>query len=294
MNTAFETHGFDNIANQNELDRYLNSTYQDGNSTRGGQSALKDGFISVNYDDGYRPDINNHLIIYVTTNGTADAAAVSAAMSIISSGKYSIAAVAYDANALMLDVGGDVPKTLRDDLRIFLMNALSPFDIGWQNNFHVAIFNVFGDDMNTAFETHGFDNIANQNELDRYLNLTYQDGNSTRGGQSALKDGFISVNYDDGYRPDINNHLIIYVTTNGTADAAAVSAAMSIISSGKYSVAAVAYDANGSNTVSLTSLVGGKAECVITANDPDDLTITAAEKLTNLIWKASNNNGTYC
>uniref|UniRef100_A0A7E4VKC8 VWFA domain-containing protein n=1 Tax=Panagrellus redivivus TaxID=6233 RepID=A0A7E4VKC8_PANRE len=92
-----------------------------------------------------------------------------------------------------------------------------------------------------------------------------------------------------GYRNNINNHLIVYATTNGTADAAAITAAASVVSSGKYSIAAVAYSADGSNTASLTSLVGGKAGCVITANDSNGLTTTAANALVTLIWNAANN-----
>uniref|UniRef100_A0A7E4WCU6 VWFA domain-containing protein n=1 Tax=Panagrellus redivivus TaxID=6233 RepID=A0A7E4WCU6_PANRE len=94
-----------------------------------------------------------------------------------------------------------------------------------------------------------------------------------------------------GYRPKINNHLIVYTTINGTAESDAITIGNEIINNGTYSIVAVTSESNESNIPSLTALVGGKSECVITTND---WTITAAEKLANLIRKASNNNGIYC
>uniref|UniRef100_A0A7E4VL20 DUF4347 domain-containing protein n=1 Tax=Panagrellus redivivus TaxID=6233 RepID=A0A7E4VL20_PANRE len=108
----------------------------------------------------------------------------------------------------------------------------------------------------------------------------------------ALHD--LALQNDTGYRTNISNHLIVYATVNEIADDAAVIIANGIIRNGTYNIAAVTYESNGNNTQSLTALVGGKPECVITAADYDDLTVTAAEKLASLIWKASNNNGNYC
>uniref|UniRef100_A0A914EJK3 Uncharacterized protein n=1 Tax=Acrobeloides nanus TaxID=290746 RepID=A0A914EJK3_9BILA len=179
----------------------------------------------------------------------------------------------------------------------FFLSALGTFNIATGPNnptgTHFAIIQVPGDSWGVALISATFDTITSYNMLQTAFANAWPDPRydpPQSPGQTLLKNAtalIVDPNLlNSGYRTNINNHLVIYVTTKSVADQGAISIAQSINTNGTYSFLALAYKSDGSNIQSLTSYVSNKACLLYQATDSNSLN-SQATTLAELIFSAS-------
>uniref|UniRef100_A0AC34QNG2 VWFA domain-containing protein n=1 Tax=Panagrolaimus sp. JU765 TaxID=591449 RepID=A0AC34QNG2_9BILA len=176
------------------------------------------------------------------------------------------------------------------DTANFILNALQPFNIGATNNLHVALLTILGDYDQFAYTVANLNGIYDYNGLRNALNNAFQpDGPTSGTGNSALEQALKLVMGPDfknaGYRPSINNHLIVYITAITSPNPPSIAQAQVILNSGDYKIVAISYQGNGGNTAALTSLTGNVG-CVLQSSTQADYTGAFAQSFTDKIFNA--------
>ncbi|KAE9548887.1 hypothetical protein FO519_007912 [Halicephalobus sp. NKZ332] len=196
----------------------------------------------------------------------------------------------------IIDVSQAVNAVQSQDTTQFVLDALEQFNLNYLEGIQVGLISVFGDDVGTMMQYSDFSGIYSYNSLWAALTNAYSVNTSPSGfGQAALSRALNFTMSSDfkasGYRSDINNHVIVYITTTSTPDQAAIDQASVILSSGDYKIIAISYQGDGSNINALQKLVGNNSGCVLTSlKYTKTFTDSFAEKIAN----ASNNGGNYC
>ncbi|EYB89137.1 hypothetical protein Y032_0235g3175 [Ancylostoma ceylanicum] len=190
----------------------------------------------------------------------------------------------------LVDVSQDA-KDLLNDMIKFAGSLMSAFEVS-QDNARAAVVSVGALDSNAIGSLNA---ISSQEMLDQYLKMLFQYDEFDEQGQDIVGALRITV-FDDflksGYRKDINNHLIIYVTatTNFNEDPQAV--AQKILSDGTYGIVTVGYGPQATDKKALQRISGGE-KCTFSANNKDSL-YGHAPAIQALIKEASSNEGKYC
>ncbi|KAK5977870.1 hypothetical protein GCK32_006996 [Trichostrongylus colubriformis] len=190
----------------------------------------------------------------------------------------------------------DVSQEAKDrlgDMNTFIASLMSSYDVS-QQNARVALVAV-GSPAIGAIATANLDSISSQQILFNYLNelATYSDFDNT--GQALAQAFHIAVNNDfmhSGYRSDLKNHVIVYVTATTKFDDQPQDIADKIRKAGSYGIITVGYGPLATDANALQSISGGAA-CSFTANDSLGL-LTQVAAIRQLIDNADANNGKYC
>ncbi|CAI4224893.1 unnamed protein product [Auanema sp. JU1783] len=150
---------------------------------------------------------------------------------------------------------------------------MHPFNVGL-NNARVGIIPVAGSPDFVFSTIVGLNGITNQFILNTYLSQTYsdfQDFNHTGQYLNNALTFSVSDNYrtvDNGFRPNITNHVLIYVTT--TTDFSDKPETLDILSNNLYGVITVGYGPGIKDIGALQKLAGGTG-CAF--NAPDKTTL---------------------
>ncbi|CAD6187379.1 unnamed protein product [Caenorhabditis auriculariae] len=162
---------------------------------------------------------------------------------------------------------------------------------------HVGIGVVAPDADDQAPMVAQLNSIQSQSILNGYLNtLGEYWGDFDHAGQ-LLDLNLKTVSSPDymnpsaGYRPAINNHLIIYITATTAFDVDPTATAKSIIAKNQYGIITVGFGAAVDNTKLIA--VSGGAACSFTATDFASLN-NQIRPIQQKIWDANFNNGVYC
>ena len=180
----------------------------------------------------------------------------------------------YDVEAdvvFILDISTAVSEEQFEDTRTFILNSFGEFNVGYQEGIQVGLFSVYGDYQNLSYLVAGFDWINDFYGLGGALRDAYpSNAASSESGQSALFEAFEYVLSPEfkgsGYRDDIKNHLVVYITTTSVPDQNAIDQASAVLADGSYKLMAISYQGDGSNVNALQQLVGGNSDCVLTAS----------------------------
>ncbi|KAE9547022.1 hypothetical protein FO519_009766 [Halicephalobus sp. NKZ332] len=181
----------------------------------------------------------------------------------------------------------------------FVLNALNQFNFDYLEGIAVGLISVYGDDIQYQLPVRNFNMTPEYKSLKYYLQSARPADTFISGiGQKALNLALnitISPQFKaSGYKSDIQNHLIVYITTTSIPDQAAIDKASDILTSGDYKIIAISYQGNGSNLDALQKLVGGNSGCVLTSSTREDYMGDFAGSFTERIIDASNNGGNYC
>uniref|UniRef100_A0A7I4YI23 EGF-like domain-containing protein n=2 Tax=Haemonchus contortus TaxID=6289 RepID=A0A7I4YI23_HAECO len=192
----------------------------------------------------------------------------------------------------LIDVSEEAKGRL-SDMNSFVASVMSAYDVS-QQNARVAIIAV-GSVAMGAIPVANFDTIDSNQNLLYYINLvsTYTDFNDA--GQAIAQALNIAVNNDfmhSGYRTDLKNHVIVYVTATTKFDDQPQGIADKIRKAGSYGIIVVGYGPLATDQNALQSISGGIA-CTFTANSSDAL-LTQVAAVKQLIDNADTNGGKYC
>ncbi|KAK6039934.1 von Willebrand factor type A domain protein [Cooperia oncophora] len=192
----------------------------------------------------------------------------------------------------LIDVSQEAQNRL-DDMNSFVTLLMSGYDVS-QQNARVALMAV-GSGALGAIPLANFNTISSYQNLLNYVNTvsTYTDFGDP--GQALGQALNIAVNNDfmqSGYRTNLKNHVIVYVTATSKFDDQPQPLAQKIRSAGSYGIITVGYGPLVTDPNALQGISGG-ASCSFIANDsPGLMDQVAAVKL--LINKADTNGGKYC
>ncbi|PIO68529.1 von Willebrand factor type A domain protein, partial [Teladorsagia circumcincta] len=192
----------------------------------------------------------------------------------------------------LLDVSKEAADRL-NDMNSFVSSVMSAYDVS-QQNARVALMAV-GSGAMGAIPFANFDTIDSYQNLLNYINMVNMYTDFDQNGQALEQALNIAVNNDfmhSGYRTNLKNHVIVYVTATTKFDDQPLGIADKIRKAGSYGIITVGYGPLVTDQNALQGISGGAA-CSFTANDSAGL-LDQVKAVTQLIDKADENGGKYC
>jgi len=205
----------------------------------------------------------------------------------------------------IVDISTNVDQASYNDMTNFFLNSFGTFNIATGGNGTVGTrFAIIRNPGNDPADWPGPVTQADFNSITSYnvLNMSFQNAwpdpvldPPQDAGQAflttALQMAADPGRFLPGFRTNINNHLLIYMTTNSTPDANDTAQVQQIQAAGTYQgIMGIAYKNPASTLANFT----GNPDCVITGNSLTELTTNWGTKLPNVIYDATNLfNGTY-
>ncbi|RCN35200.1 von Willebrand factor type A domain protein [Ancylostoma caninum] len=190
----------------------------------------------------------------------------------------------------LVDVSQDAQHLLGDMID-FARSLMSAFEVS-QDSARAAVISVGAMDSNVVAT---FNTISSQNLLDQYLEMLFQYDEFDEQGQDIVGALGVTV-YDDflnaGYRKDIDNHLIIYLTATTKFNEDPHAVAEKILTDGTYGIITVGYGPQATDKKALQRISGGE-KCTFSANNKDSLN-RHEPAIQALIREASLNERKYC
>uniref|UniRef100_A0A914X133 Uncharacterized protein n=1 Tax=Plectus sambesii TaxID=2011161 RepID=A0A914X133_9BILA len=178
---------------------------------------------------------------------------------------------------IAIDASATMPMANFDEVVTFLKSVLIPYTIGQGNpGTRVSIIDVPGDN-GFLVPSNTLQSIANRASLLQALDNANQFYDGSTGQQFvALLQEVIRPEFSrSGYRADITNHLLLYITgtstfTDDTDGTTAAAFAQTIRSHKTYGIIIIAYKAATVDVNALQTIAGG-ADCVLQATTIDQL-----------------------
>ncbi|KAK6013180.1 von Willebrand factor type A domain protein [Ostertagia ostertagi] len=176
----------------------------------------------------------------------------------------------------------------------FVSSVMSAYDVS-QQNARVALMAV-GSGAMGSIPVANFNTISSYQNLLNYINMMNMYTDFDQNGQAIEQALNIAVNNDfmhSGYRTDLKNHVIVYVTATTKFDDQPQGIADKISAkAGSYGIITVGYGPLVTDQNALQGISGGAA-CSFTANDSVGL-LNQVKAVTQLIDNADENGGKYC
>ncbi|PIO70183.1 von Willebrand factor type A domain protein [Teladorsagia circumcincta] len=149
--------------------------------------------------------------------------------------------IAFDV-VVLIDVSQS-SSTRYDDMTQFVMNLLSAYDVS-QSYTRVAVVPVFGNSALRPMVTANLNAINSIAVLKGYLDQTKEYNDFDDQGQALAQSLYTAINpnfKNAGYRSDMSNHLILYITaTSGFTDQPQT-VAQQILQNGDYGIVTIGY-----------------------------------------------------
>uniref|UniRef100_A0A1I7XUF1 C-type lectin domain-containing protein n=1 Tax=Heterorhabditis bacteriophora TaxID=37862 RepID=A0A1I7XUF1_HETBA len=185
--------------------------------------------------------------------------------------------------AVLIDVTKEA-NTTYDNMTNFISELLSIYSVS-QSGVRVALIPVTNDGVISVAT---FDTISSNKNLVGYFKQIKTDYNDFDKMGQALEQALnitIDINFmNAGYRKNINNHVIIYVTSSTTFTDKPQNAVNKILTDGTYGIITVGFVSGISNTSILEHIAGGR-NCSFPA-ETYDLMKSHIQDIRNLISKA--------
>uniref|UniRef100_A0A8R1DV95 Uncharacterized protein n=1 Tax=Caenorhabditis japonica TaxID=281687 RepID=A0A8R1DV95_CAEJA len=180
-----------------------------------------------------------------------------------------------------------------DSFTKFVQTLMVSFSVG-QDKARVGMIVVAADNADQSPAADQLTSISSQTVLNKELSYLKQYADFGHSGQvlnTALQIATSDDYINSGYRQDISNHLLIYLTTTTSFDTDPTQAAQRIISSKQYGIITIGYG-NDADSNKLQAISGGSS-CSFAASDFAGLN-NAISPIRQLISNANSNGGVYC
>uniref|UniRef100_A0A914WD40 VWFA domain-containing protein n=1 Tax=Plectus sambesii TaxID=2011161 RepID=A0A914WD40_9BILA len=178
---------------------------------------------------------------------------------------------------IAIDASATMPMANFNEVVTFLKTVLIPYTIGQgYPGTRVSIIDVPGDN-GFLVPSNTLQSIANRDDLLRALDNAneFYDGSTGQQFVALLQEVIRPEFTKAGYRADITNHLLLYITgtstfTDDTDGTTAAAFAQTIRSHKTYGIIIIAYKAATVDVNALQTIAGG-ADCVLQATTNDQL-----------------------
>uniref|UniRef100_A0A7I4YB27 EGF-like domain-containing protein n=1 Tax=Haemonchus contortus TaxID=6289 RepID=A0A7I4YB27_HAECO len=194
---------------------------------------------------------------------------------------------------VLIDVSQSA-STRYDDMSQFVTTLLSAYAVS-QTYTRVAIIPVFGNAAFGPMVIASLNAVDSMSVLQSYLAQAKQYNDFDDQGQALAQSLYTAINpnfKNAGYRTDISNHVILYITaTSGFTDQPQM-VAQQILQSGDYGIVTVGYGPLVTDLPGMQAIAGGQA-CSFYGSDLPSL-LNQVDPIRALISSADSNNGKYC
>ncbi|RCN39884.1 von Willebrand factor type A domain protein, partial [Ancylostoma caninum] len=201
--------------------------------------------------------------------------------------------ISFDG-VVLIDISQSAENTY-DDMSLFVLTVMQNFTVS-QAYARVAVVPVFGDASLGPLVIANLDAISSQSMLSDYLRQTKEGYNDFDDQGQALAQALnaaINPTFKSaGYRTNISNHLILYITATSGFSNQAPTTAQQVLQSGGYGIVTVGYGPGVTDMKSMQAVAGGNA-CSFYGADKQAL-LNQAPAVQALITAAGTNGGKYC
>ncbi|KAK5980307.1 hypothetical protein GCK32_003606 [Trichostrongylus colubriformis] len=200
--------------------------------------------------------------------------------------------ISFDV-VILIDVRQSA-STRYDDMSQFVSTLLSAYEVS-QSYTRVGVVPVFGNAALGPMVTASLNAIDSMVVLKSYLaqNKEYNDFASQ--GQALAQALYTAINPNfkrAGYRSDITNHLILYITASSGFTDQPQMVAQQVLQSGDYGIVTVGYGPLVTDLPGMQTIAGGEA-CSFYGADLPSL-LAQLDPVRMLISTADTNGGKYC